>query len=57
MPLRAHRIGRILGRALLAAALLAFAIPSAKAEEDVWPSLKQATFGDRVMAWSRSTLR
>jgi len=49
-PLRAHSVGRTLGRAALAAALLALAIPSAKAEEDVWPSLKQATFGDRVIA-------
>ncbi len=49
-PLRAHSIGRTLGRVALAAALLALAIPSAKAEEDVWPSLKQATFGDRVIA-------
>ncbi len=47
---RAHSVGRTLGRAALAAALLALAIPSAKAEEDVWPSLKQATFGDRVIA-------
>ena len=49
-PLRAHSVGRTLGRVALAAALLALAIPSAKAEEDVWPSLKQATFGDRVIA-------
>lgn len=49
-PLRAHSVGRTLGRVALAAALLALAIPSAKAEENVWPSLKQATFGDRVIA-------
>jgi sulfur-oxidizing protein SoxY len=49
-PLRAHSVGRTLGRLALAAALLALAIPSAKAEEDVWPSLKQSTFGDRVIA-------
>ncbi len=49
-PLRAHSVGRTLGWVALAAALLALAIPSAKAEEDVWPSLKQATFGDRVIA-------
>jgi sulfur-oxidizing protein SoxY len=35
--------------AALTAALLVLASPSPKAEEDVWPSLKQASFGDRTI--------
>jgi sulfur-oxidizing protein SoxY len=50
MPLSAHSVGRSFGQAALAASLLALAVPHARAEEDVWPSLKQATFGDRVIA-------
>lgn len=44
----AHRRSLMLGLAALAASLLAG--PAAKAEEDVWPALKQATFGDRAIA-------
>jgi sulfur-oxidizing protein SoxY len=49
MEFEARCVGRSLGRAALAASLLALAVSSAKAEEDVWPGLKQATFGDRVI--------
>jgi sulfur-oxidizing protein SoxY len=35
--------------AALAASLLVLLSPGAKAEEDVWPALKQQTFGDRAI--------
>ena len=48
MPRKAHHAGNALLAATLAATLLAMALP-ASAEEDVWPALKQANFGDRAI--------
>ena len=42
-----HTSSLALSIVAFAAALLALASPSARAEEDVWPALKQQTFGDR----------
>jgi sulfur-oxidizing protein SoxY len=39
-----------LGMAALAAFLLVVASPASRADEDVWPALKAATFGDRAIA-------
>lgn len=50
MPVRAHRLGLILGLAALVASLPVLAPRGAQAEEDVWPALKQANFGDRSIA-------
>jgi sulfur-oxidizing protein SoxY len=46
MPCNVHRAGRGLLMAALAVALLVMASP-VRAEEDVWPALRQMTFGDR----------
>jgi sulfur-oxidizing protein SoxY len=48
MPCKVHRAGRGLLMAALAGALLV-AGSGAQAEEDVWPQLKQMTFGDRAI--------
>jgi sulfur-oxidizing protein SoxY len=48
MPRKVHHAGNALLAATLAASLLGLALP-ASAEEDVWPTLKQATFGDRAI--------
>jgi sulfur-oxidizing protein SoxY len=48
MAVKAHRRSLMLGLAALAAALGAG--PVARAEEDIWPALKQANFGDRAIA-------
>ena len=48
MPCKANHVGNALLAATLAASLLALALP-ASAEEDVWPALKQANFGDRAI--------
>jgi sulfur-oxidizing protein SoxY len=46
MPCNVHRAGSWLVMAALAGALLLTASP-VRAEEDVWPTLRQMTFGDR----------
>jgi len=48
MLCKVHHAGNALLAATLAASLLGLALP-ASAEEDVWPTLKQATFGDRAI--------
>ena len=48
MHCKVHRAGRRVLMAALAAALLVMASP-VRAEEDVWPTLKQMTFGDRAI--------
>ena len=48
MPCKANHVGNALLAATLAVSLLALALP-ASAEEDVWPALKQANFGDRAI--------
>jgi sulfur-oxidizing protein SoxY len=48
MPRKACRAGSIFLTAALAALLVAIT-PPASAEEDVWPTLRQATFGDRAL--------
>src|SRR6187551_1713844 len=48
MPCKAHHAGNAVLAAVLAASLFAMTVP-AGAEEDIWPSLKQATFGDRAI--------
>src|SRR4249919_1051326 len=45
---KVHRAGSRVLMAALAAALLVMASP-VRAEEDVWPTLKQTTFGDRAI--------
>jgi sulfur-oxidizing protein SoxY len=48
MHCKVHRAGSRVLMAALAAALLVMASP-VRAEEDVWPTLKQTTFGDRAI--------
>ena len=48
MHCKVHRAGSRVLMAVLAAALLVMASP-VRAEEDVWPMLKQTTFGDRAI--------
>jgi sulfur-oxidizing protein SoxY len=48
MHCKVHRAGSRVLMAVLAAALLVMASP-VRAEEDVWPTLKQTTFGDRAI--------
>ncbi len=48
MPCNVHRTGRRLLIVALAGAVLVAASP-VRAEEDVWPQLKQTTFGDRAI--------
>jgi sulfur-oxidizing protein SoxY len=48
MPRNVHRAGSWLLMAALAAAVLV-AASGARAEEDVWPTLRQTTFGDRAI--------
>jgi hypothetical protein len=48
MHCKVHRAGSRVFMAALAAALLVMASP-VRAEEDVWPTLKQTTFGDRAI--------
>src|SRR5262245_41698122 len=48
MPCNVHRGGRGVLIAALAGALLVMALP-VRAEDDVWPALKQMTFGDRAI--------
>jgi sulfur-oxidizing protein SoxY len=48
MPCNVHRAGSWLLMAALAAAVLV-AASGARAEEDVWPTLRQTTFGDRAI--------
>jgi sulfur-oxidizing protein SoxY len=48
MPCNVHRAGSWLVMAALAGLLLVIAAP-VRAEEDVWPTLKQMTFGDRAI--------
>jgi sulfur-oxidizing protein SoxY len=48
MALPIKSFAGVLALAVVAAALLA--APAAKADEDVWPALKQQTFGDRPIA-------
>jgi sulfur-oxidizing protein SoxY len=48
MHCKVHRVGSWVFMAALAAALLVMASP-VRAEEDVWPTLKQTTFGDRAI--------
>lgn len=49
MPGKADRPGNTLWIAALAGSLLVLTAPAAKAEENIWPTLKQATFGDRAI--------
>jgi sulfur-oxidizing protein SoxY len=46
-PVAAHRLVSASAAAALAAMLLVAAVPGAKADEDVWPTLEQTNFGDR----------
>jgi sulfur-oxidizing protein SoxY len=48
MPCKVHHAGNALVAAALAASLLAMTAP-ASAEDDLWPTLKQTTFGDRAI--------
>src|SRR4029077_12103395 len=48
MHRKGHRAGSRVLMGVLAAALLVMASP-VRAEEDVWPTLKQTTFGDRAI--------
>ncbi len=50
MTANAYRMGPTFGIAALAVSLLVLAAPAAKADEDIWPTLKQTTFGDRAIA-------
>jgi len=47
MSVTVDRLVSVSAAAALAATLLVCGVPSAKADEDVWPTLKQANFGDR----------
>jgi len=49
MPFPIKRLASAGGLAALAAAVFVLLTPPAKAEEDVWPTLKQQTFGDRAI--------
>ncbi|MGB6387957.1 MAG: quinoprotein dehydrogenase-associated SoxYZ-like carrier [Methyloceanibacter sp.] len=49
MIANAYRIGPTLGIAALAVSLLILTAPAAKADEDIWPTLKQTNFGDRTI--------
>src|SRR6478735_7054520 len=48
MPRNLHPASRTLALAAFAASLLVLSSPL-RAEDDVWPALKQATFGDRTI--------
>ena len=49
MPFPTKSLGRAGGIATLAASMFILLAPTAKADEDVWPSLKQQAFGDRAI--------
>ena len=49
MPNAFNSLARSCGLAALAAALFVLTAPSADAEEDMWPILKEQTFGDRTI--------
>jgi sulfur-oxidizing protein SoxY len=49
MPTAFKSLARSCGLAALAASMVVLASPSAHAEEDVWPILKEQTFGDRTI--------
>ena len=48
MPCKANHVGNALLAATLTVSLMALVLPTS-AEEDVWPALKQANFGDRTI--------
>ena len=50
MPTAFKSLARSCGLAALAASMFIFASPSAYAEEDMWPILKEQTFGDRAIS-------
>jgi sulfur-oxidizing protein SoxY len=50
MPTAFKSLARSCGLAALAASMFVFASPSAYAEEDMWPILKEQTFGDRAIS-------
>ncbi len=49
MPFPSKSLAYGCGLAVLAASAFILLAPAAKAEEDVWPQLKQQTFGDRAI--------
>jgi len=54
MTWKSHRASWTIALAALAASL--FAVAPVRAEEDVWPTLKQATFGDRAIQAEDGTI-
>ena len=50
MPTAFKSLAQSCGLATLAASMFVFASPSAYAEEDMWPILKEQTFGDRAIS-------